>query len=305
MPNHTAARRPPRVRDIDFSRPNKFSQDQQRRLERAHEGFCRTASTQLSAELRTPITFELVNSSQLTWSATLAEIPANSLFGIVDAQPIGTRILFAADLALVMRTIERLLGGSGTTQVARSQLTDIETALARRLFGTLLDPLSLARRELAELTLGLVEIETQASNVQLAPLSEPTFLLAFEARIDGTTSSLWLALPHRAIEPVADRIGSTQYREASDDPEAAGTAAAAVRSALAEVEVEVRAEAGALEMTIAEVLALRPGQVLPLGASERSGVTVYAGAHPLLRAKPGRSGGRRAVQVLERLREAP
>jgi flagellar motor switch protein FliM len=54
-------------------------------------------------------------------------------------------------------------------------------------------------------------------------------------------------------------------------------------------------------MTVAELMALRPGQLVPLNASESSGVTVYADAFPLPRGKPGRSGGRRAVQVIERL----
>ena len=44
----THKRRARRVRDIDFSRPSKFAQDQQRRLERAHESFARTAGQRLS-----------------------------------------------------------------------------------------------------------------------------------------------------------------------------------------------------------------------------------------------------------------
>lgn len=293
--------RPRRVREIDFSRPNKFTPDQGRRLERAHDAFCRTASTHLSAELRTPIALELANTAQLTWSRALAEIPRGALFGILDAQPMGSRMLFAADLALVMRMIDRLLGGSGTTRIERTELTDIETALARRLFRAVLEPLSYAWRELAEVELGLAGLESQAANVQLAPASEPTYLLAFEARIDGTSSTLALAIPYRAVEPVVDRIARTGYSEDPADAAVQGAAAAAVRTALAGVEVELRAEAGAVEMSVAELMALRPGQVVPLNASEQSGVTVYADSFPLHRGKPGRSGGRRAVQVLERL----
>ena len=48
-------RRPRRVRDVDFSRPTKFTPDQQRRFERAHESFCRGSSTRLSTELRNPL----------------------------------------------------------------------------------------------------------------------------------------------------------------------------------------------------------------------------------------------------------
>src|SRR5215831_15045438 len=67
-------RRTRRVREIDFSRPSKFAQDQQRRLERAHEAFCRTAATQLSAELRVPMELEVLSIDQLTFGAAISGI---------------------------------------------------------------------------------------------------------------------------------------------------------------------------------------------------------------------------------------
>src|SRR5262245_21686228 len=78
------ARRAKRVRDIDFSRPSKFGQDQQRRLERAHEAFCRSASQHLSAELLTEIEMEVLSVDQLTWSTAVAQVPQPSLSAIVE-----------------------------------------------------------------------------------------------------------------------------------------------------------------------------------------------------------------------------
>src|SRR4029079_2883318 len=49
-----AQRRSPRLRTMNFARPTKFTSDQERRLSRSLESFCRTASTRLSAELRLP-----------------------------------------------------------------------------------------------------------------------------------------------------------------------------------------------------------------------------------------------------------
>ena len=73
-----------------------------------------------------------------------------------------------------------------------------------------------------------------------------------------------------------------------------------MEASLAEVATEVRAEVGAVELRIDDVLAIKPGDVLRLGSSEL-GVTLYADEVAVRRAKAGRSGSRRAVQVLERL----
>ena len=60
-----------------------------------------------------------------------------------------------------------------------------------------------------------------------------------------------------------------------------------------------RVQVAAVELPIEEVLALRPGDVLRLAAPAEAGVTLYADQVPVQRAKPGRSGSRRAVQIIE------
>ena len=74
---------------VDFSRPTKFTADQQRRLERAHDAFCRTASARLSAELRVPLELEVINIDQLTWANAHGQVPPNSIAAIIEAAPLG------------------------------------------------------------------------------------------------------------------------------------------------------------------------------------------------------------------------
>ena len=72
------------MRTVDFTRPTKFTADQERRIKRALEVFCRTASTRLSAELRMPLELEIINSSQLTWGNAHAQVPAGSVSCLVE-----------------------------------------------------------------------------------------------------------------------------------------------------------------------------------------------------------------------------
>ena len=74
-----------------------------------------------------------------------------------------------------------------------------------------------------------------------------------------------------------------------------------VRRAVGKVDMTVRAEVAAIELPIEQVLSLQPGDVLSLGAPAEAGVTLYADKVPVHRAKPGRSGSRRAVQIVERV----
>jgi flagellar motor switch protein FliM len=286
-------RRLPRLRTVNFSRPTKFTSDQERRLSRLLESFCRTASSRLSAELRVGIELEVIAATQLTWSSALAQVPAGSVCAIVDAKPIDTRLLLTAELPYVLCGIEALLGAPPGNTPRERRLTDIDWALARRLFGTMLGQLSLIWQDVADVELTLGGLEASTENAQVAPFSEPTLALTLEARVGRTSSTLSLLVPYCAIAPVASSFSQLDGAGPAGD----GTSTE-IDGALRGVSIDMRAEVADTHMTVDEVLALRPGDVVRLDASASAGVTVYADEVAVHRARPGRSGRRRAVQVL-------
>jgi flagellar motor switch protein FliM len=124
-------------------------------------------------------------------------------------------------------------------------------------------------------------------------VSEPTLSLTIEARLAGTSSTMTLLVPYESIAPVAHRFSMREEAAGGGEEHAD----AAVRQAVGGVTMTVRAEVGAAELPIERVLALRPGDVLRLSPTSE-GVTLFAGDVPVQHARPGRSGSRRAVQVL-------
>lgn len=286
-------RRPARVRAVDFSRPTKFLQEQQRKFLRAHETACRTISTRLSAELRTPVELDVLAIDQLAWASALAEVPQPSVLAIVDVHPIGSRLLLTAELDALLRMVDRLLGGDGRPAGGEERaMTEIEQRLARRIFESMLEQLTPIWDELLGLRLSLVELETKAMNVQIAPPSEPTLTLTIEQRLEQASSTVSIVVPYRSIEPVVDRLDHSLA-----DGLAGHAAPPGLRNALAEVPVEVRAEVGAVEPTLAEVLAFGVGTIVPLRSSVDVGVTLYADDVPIQRAHHlGRARGPARVQ---------
>jgi len=286
-----------RMRTVDFTRPTKFTAEQERRIKRALDTFCRTASTRLSAELRMSLELEVISVNQLTWSNAHGQVPARSIACTVDVAPLGTRMLLSTEMNLVLSAIELLLGGSGTTVPRERRLTDIDWALARHFLDRVLAQLSVVFADLAELELSANTLDMHVDTAQTAPVSEPTLAFTIEARMDRESATIALLLPHAAIAPVIDRLTAREDGDAVGDAHTAD----AVRSAVGRVEMTVRAEVASVELPIEEVLALRPGDVLRLDGRADAGVTIYAGDVPVHRGMPGRSGGRRAVQVTHRL----
>jgi flagellar motor switch protein FliM len=281
-----------RMHAVDFSRPTKFSSDQERRIKRAMEAFCRTATSRLSAELRAPLELEIIGTNQLTWANAHSQAPEGALTALVGVQPVGTRMMLAAESGLVLGAIELLVGGTEAAGVRPRRLTDIDWALAGHFFERLLAQMSIIWSDMFELELSADGIDAHMETAQAAPVSEPTLSVMIEARLDGSSSTLTLLLPWQAIASVIERFSGRDERA-----EVGHGDAQSVRRAIGGVRVPVRAEVASVHLPIEAVLALKPGDVLPLQAPADGGVTLYADKVPVHRAKPGRSGARRAVQI--------
>jgi len=295
------ARRSRSIRKVDFSRPMKLSLVEQRRFERAHGTFCRDAAASLSSELRSPLDLEVINSSQLTWQAALSDVPQPSVLGVAACEPGGTAILITVEEALMLRMIERLLGGRfGDTPTPRS-LTEIDIALARRVFEDLLSTLSTVWQDLLGLSVSAQEFELHNTSLEYLPAIhapiQPTLELTIEVRDQSASSTIVLLVPFTAIECATKSLGGSgaKYTDGLTGGEADGED---LRGALGSVRVEVCAEVGELELTIGEVLALGEGDIVPLGTAENAGIAI--GERRLHVVRPGLSGKRRAVKIVER-----
>ena len=294
-PSARDARRARWLRKIDFTRPTKFSPDQENRLRRAHEGWCRLAVTRLSAEHRIPIDLEVIDISQLTWNDAHGVVPRDAICATLDVEPIGTKLVLGVEQPLLLAWIERLLGSPDERAPRKRKLTDIDLALVRRVFEVLSATLSATWLEMAGVRLSCGRIEPQPEVAQLMAASEPTLALTIEARMNGSASTAILLLPHASVQPVQSAYSKRVEIDHGPDP----AAAMALRAGLGEVDVTVRAELGAVTLTMDRVLALRPGDTVHLGVPAAGDVSLWADQVVVHQGKAGRSGRRRAVQVLD------
>ncbi len=281
------------VRTVDFSQPTKFSSDQQRRISRALETFCQTATARLSAELRTPLELEVSGSMQLAWLMAQRRLSGSSLSALLDVAPTGTRMLLVGDLPFVLMGVECLLGGSPTRPPEERRLSEIDWVLIRRLFDSIVAQLSAAWADLGHLQLSVAEIEQQSEAIQIASVSEPTLMFRIATRFSASEGSLSLLIPWMAIESVADQLGGHDTRVSHDDEDSA----VAIERALGTAAVTLRAEVTGASLAVEDVLALKPGSVIEFGVPADNGVSVFIEDRLVALGRPGRNGGRRAVRI--------
>jgi flagellar motor switch protein FliM len=282
-----------RMRTVDFSRPTKFTSDHQRRISRGIDTFCQTVATRLSAELRWPIELEAINTAQLTWSAAHSQLPPGSLAVTIEIQPLGTRMLLTAEQSFVLTGLECLLGGSPDRPPRERRLSEIDWTLTRRMIDSIVHQLSLVWQDLGAVALVAGDIDVHNDSSQIAPVSEPTFVVMIESRINKQSSALALLIPWAAIEQISDRISGREKRGTTEDQHGASAIALAVSRA----PITLRAEVASVDMPVEQILALGPQSVVKLGGRADNGISLFAENVKLGRAQPGCNGAKRAVQI--------
>lgn len=291
-PAHHHGRRQQRMRSVDFSRPTKFTTDHQRRITRAIDAFCLGAATRLTAELRSSVEFETLNTTQVTWAAAQALLPAHSLAVTIVLEPLGTRLLMTIESQFVLTAIEGLLGGTTDRAQKPRRFSEIDWMLSRRLVDSIVYQLSAAFHDIGgDLSFSVEDLDQQTDATSIASVSEPTFMVMVEARLSVHSTAIALLVPWVAIDPISDLIAGREHTHVGQQHDSG------IGRALAAAPVTIRAEVASLDLPVADVLSLEPGSVIRLGALASDGVSLFAENVRIARAQPGASGVRRAIQV--------
>jgi flagellar motor switch protein FliM len=287
--------RPPAIRVVDFRRTVKFKSEHQDRLKRAAETFCRVAATRVTSELRTMASLELMQVEQGMWSRVHAELAPTSLCAVLAPEDGRPPLIMAVEQPLVLEAVDRLLGGDGRSDIVDRALTDVDRLISRRFFSTLAYCLGQAWKELCGEDLDLQRIMSYEQVADVCAIEEPTLVLTLEVKLDRVSTVTAILVPFNAISALLARIRSAPAPDTSSG--------AALAASLGDIDIDLRAEVGAADLTADEVLALKPGDVIALKTHAKGGVQLYADNVGLATARPGRNGRRRAVQVDSTLRE--
>ncbi len=280
----------------DFRRPNKFNREHVRALQIANETFARQFTTVLSTTLRAVSQVAARNIGQLTYDEYIREVPNPSYLAVLSLAPLPGAAILHIPLPVVMAAVDRLLGGTGTGSLPRRPLTDIEGALVRNLLGRVLRELAYAFESLTPLEPLVIQQESNPQFAQIASPSDMVVVLEYDIRIGPAQGDATLCIPFSSLQPVLDEVtGSALLAgRVASDPHAV-RAALAGRMDAAPLSVTVRFDP--ITLSMAEIVDLRPGDVLPLQHAVGADLAVSVAGVPCFTATPGRRGKRLACLI--------
>lgn len=290
------------VKPFDFERPSKFNKDQLRTLEMLHDAFCRVVQTQLSAQLRTLVEVTVTSADQVSYGEFVRSMPFPTLINILSMRPLEGNALLEMNLPLALSVIDRMVGGPGSYRGKLRELTEIELALTRGLTDVVLAGLNEAWSTVAQVDFRFEGSEMNPQFAQVAAPGDISVLISFEMKVGAVTGMLNLCVPHMVLEPVMDKLSAQSYysgKRSDSTPEVREV----IAGELGAVAVPVSVHLGATTLQLADLLALAPGDVIPLDVAPGDDVRVRVGDLDTFNAQPGMRGRHLAVQITGRAQE--
>jgi flagellar motor switch protein FliM len=286
------------VKTYDFRRPAKFSKDQLRTLQAIHENVARIAGARLSARLRANVTLTVSETLQMVYDEFVAGLTLPTELVVVAAAGLGGPFLVDLDLGFAMAAVDRLLGGPGRLPTERREPTSIESALISRLVAELVPAIAEGWSHLETLELRVAETALGPALLRVSAPSDVVAVVTFEVRFGGQTAPIAVCYPHDALAPILPRLSATAWYGQRDRRDGQGGFAAELEDRLQRVEVPLAVVLGEVELSMAQLVALAPGDVirLPERASAPVRISVMNQAHAW--GQLGRRGERFAVRLL-------
>lgn len=293
-----------RIKIYDFRRPDKFSKEQIRTVSNMHETFARLTTTSLSAQLRTLVHVHVASVDQLTYEEFIRSIPTPTTLAVINMDPLkGNAVLeIAPEITFII--IDRLFGGSGDTggKVNRD-LTDIEQSVMEGIIVRILANMREAWTQVIDLRPRLQQIETNPQFAQIVPPNEMVILVTLEIKIGEEAGMMNICIPYITIEPIVSKL-SSQFWFSSVRRSSTTQYLGTLKEKLADVEMELVADIGSINVPIRDVLALRIGDVVRLD-NIRIGepLTLSVGSKKKFYCQPGVVGKKMAVQIIGKIEE--
>lgn len=290
----------------DFRRPDKLSKDHLRSLQMLHENFANFFLTSLASHLRTQVEVELVSVEQVPYDEYLKTVSA-SLLNILNVEALSGQSIFEIDFGILFSMLDRLLGGKGAAGKVVRDLTDIEKTLSGHIVDMALADLKAAWEAVLPVDFDLVSMETSPQFVQIVPGNDTVVLILFEIRIGEFSGAMSLCVPYLLLKPILGKL-STQRWLTSDRKKRTVSHGGEMARRLHTTRVACIARLGVSALTVADLVSLEVGQVIPMSVcpppegevapkARLGAVDLVVGEQVKFRGRTGLRGRRLAVQV--------
>ena len=282
------------VRSFTFGQDSYPSADRLSGLERMGERLARHLRTVIEPFARTKVQVTAEHHQTMRFDRWRADLPSFTSISLYRLRPLKGGVLVVVEPEFVTSMVDAFYGGSGAAVKQRGrEFTPTEERLLGRLTDGVIEGVVNVWADVATFSSSFVSRETNAAYASLVRQDEPVVLQRFVITPGtGRSSILSIIYPLGALRPYEAQLAAKVH---TDHGPADGEWKARMLEAISHVRLPVRSVLARPELTVAQLLELKIGDVIPITLAPK--VPLIVANKRLAYGTIGEQEGRAALMV--------
>lgn len=281
------------ARDYDFSTQTRIVRGRMPTLEMINERMARALRLSLFNMLRRSPEISVQGISTAKYAEYVSTLAVPTSLNLIRFQPLTGTGLMIFEARLVFALIDVLFGGNGRhVKIEGRDFTPTENQIIHILME---QAFAAAEEAWAAIIPARIEYINREVNPNFANIVSPTEIVVvsrLRVEFEGRGGEIHLTLPYSMLEPLKDTLRAGMQTDRADREERWSQL---LRNELEESEVDLVTRLGTAQTTVARLIDMRPGDVIPFEFDGRA--TVLADGIPLFWGELGQQRGRQVVRV--------
>jgi len=285
----------------DFTRSELSVRTQLPGLENLFNKFARRLRNIFASELGKAVYVGLDSVDAVLYEDLVKYLPLPSSIHLVRLEPLRGVGLFVLGARLAYAMIDIFFGGSGlrTVKAEGREFTPIENAFLGKFVGKMLRGMEDAWQPVTQVSGQYLGSEMNPYLLGATAMADVMVMVTYSIEMTAQIAGeIIFSLPLSAIEEVRDRLKSPFLLQS--DSEDSKEVRARIHTHLLGTEVLLRTVVEAMELSIREIISLRPGDFLELSPQSMERAGLWLEGKPVFRGRGAQSNGTKVFVISER-----
>lgn len=287
------------TRDYDLSVADRLVRRPMPTLDIVNERFLRHLRVGLFQFIHRSATISIAPVEVQGYAEFLGSLDAPTSFNIMSMQPLRGSALVVCEASLVSTLVDALYGGACKVQAPMEgrDFSPTEQRVIQRLVGIVATDYSKAWKDIYPIGMALQRTETHVQFVNIATPLEKVVVTTLKIVVGDFEGAVRICIPYGALDPIRDVLyGAQQAQALAEDRRWVTLLTREIQAA----EVTLVAELAQPEVTVGQLLAMKPGDFIQFDRTPQ--IVASVDGTPVFACHYGTHNARYALRIDESLR---
>jgi len=285
---------PTGVRPYDLTSQDRIVRGRSPTLEMINERFARYTRISMFNLLRRTADVSVGGIQIQKFGEYVHTLYVPTSLNMVKFRPLRGTALVILDAKLVFKLVDNFFGGDGRhAKIEGREFTPTELRVVQMVLDQAFVDLREAWKAVKPIDFEYINSEVNPSMANIVSPSEVVVVSTFHVELDGGGGELHITMPYSMVEPIREILDAGLQTDTDERDE---RWVRALREDVMAAEVDLECDIVRREVTLRDIVDLRPGDVIPIQMPDSSLLT--ANGVPMFRVVLGRSKENLALKIV-------